>query len=178
MQNSNTGQGQPDANDGNQSKGQAGGQQSAFQSRNDQQGQAGGASSASGKREQSQPSQVSGSGQQGSNAQASQQGDGSQRPAGGETLARAAQGAHRAVDATVEKVAPVVDAVHDKVESVKGAPQGAEDVASDVHDKLAAAKGQAGEWIGAAREVIVQNPFAAIAGAFLLGAAYVAAKRR
>lgn len=83
-----------------------------------------------------------------------------ERPAGGETLARAAQGAHRAVDATVAKVAPIVDGVHDKVESVKGAVSTAD------------------EWIVAAREAIKANPFAAIAGAALIGAAYMSLKRR
>ena len=79
---------------------------------------------------------------------------------------------------TVDNVAPVIDSVHDKVESAKGAAQGVKDAASDVQDQLGAAKDQAGKWIGAARDAIVQNPFAAIAGAFLIGAVYASAKRR
>jgi ElaB/YqjD/DUF883 family membrane-anchored ribosome-binding protein len=84
----------------------------------------------------------------------------SQRPAGGETLARAAQGAHDAVDATVAKVAPLVDGVHDKVESARNA----------------VTTGQ--EWVDAAREAIQSRPFAAVAGALLVGAAYMSLRRR
>ena len=82
------------------------------------------------------------------------------RPAGGETLARVAQGAHQAVDATVAKVAPVVDGVHDKVESARSA------VASTQ------------EWVGAAREAIQARPFAAITGALLVGAAWMSLRKR
>ena len=186
MQNSNPGQGQAGSN--GSSGAHTGGQQSALQPKSGQQGQQpSGSANAPAKgpdAQSSQSGQGSASGQQRSESQALQQGDAqgqgsvSQRPAGGETLARTAQGAHRAVDATVEKVAPVIDAVHDKLESARGAAQGAKDAASDVQDQIGAAKDQAGEWIGAAREAIVQNPFGAIAGAFLLGAVYVATKRR
>ena len=82
------------------------------------------------------------------------------RPVGGATLARVAQGAHQAVDATVAKVAPVVDGVHDKVESARSA------VASTQ------------EWVGAARQAIQARPFAAIAGALLVGAAWMSLRKR
>lgn len=90
---------------------------------------------------------------------------GAQRPAGGETLARAAQGAHQAVDATVAKVAPVIDGVQERVDAAKGA-------AATAKDALANAKDSADEWLSAARDTVRAHPLAAIAGALLVGAAY------
>jgi hypothetical protein len=95
------------------------------------------------------------------------------RPAGGETLARAASGAHRAVDSTVEKVAPVIDAVHDKVESAKASVQGAKDQANKLRGDVQQARDAAAEWIGAARDAVREHPLAAMAGAFLVGIAIV-----
>jgi len=166
-----------------QPKGGAFDQQSAYPSKGGQQSR--GSNPSSGP-QAGQPGQASNSpGQQGSGAQLRQeggfaagQGFGSQRPAGGETLARITQGAHQAVDATAAKVAPAVDAVHDKVEAAKGAAQGVKDAAANAKDKVGAAKDEAAEWVGAARDAIVQNPFAAIVGAFLIGAAYASLKRR
>lgn len=104
----------------------------------------------------------------------------SQRPAGGETLARAAAGAHHAVDAAVAKVAPVVDTVHDKVESVRGVAQGVKDKASDLGEGALKAKDEIGEWMVAARDAVRAHPFAAIGVALLLGVAYssIGSKRR
>jgi len=102
---------------------------------------------------------------------------GAQRPAGGETLARVVQGAHAAVDGTAAKVAPVIDGVQAKVDSVKQAVDSAKDTVANskqslqdgVH-KLADTKD---EWIDAARTAIREHPFAAVATALLIGAAYV-----
>jgi hypothetical protein len=95
------------------------------------------------------------------------------RPAGGETLARAAAGAHRAVDSTVERVAPVVDAVHDKVESAKASVQGARNQVYKLRDEAQQAQDTAAAWIGAARDTVRGHPLAAMAGALLVGAAIV-----
>ncbi len=98
---------------------------------------------------------------------------GDTRPAGGETLARAANGAHRAVDATVAKVAPVVDAVHDKVVAVREVAQGVEDTAARLQSNAEQAKDAAAAWLSAAREVVRAHPLAAVGGALLIGAAYM-----
>jgi len=100
------------------------------------------------------------------------------RPAGGETLARAAAGAHRAVDSTVEKVAPVVDAVHDRVESAKASVQGAKDQVYKLRDDARQAQDAAAEWIGAARGAVREHPLAAMFGALLVGAAIVSVTSR
>jgi ElaB/YqjD/DUF883 family membrane-anchored ribosome-binding protein len=102
---------------------------------------------------------------------------GAQRPAGGETLARVVQGAHAAVDGTAAKVAPVIDGVQAKVDGVKQAVGSAKDTVAngkqslqDGVDKLVDTKD---EWIVATRTAIREHPFAAIATALLVGAAYV-----
>ena len=102
---------------------------------------------------------------------------GAQRPAGGETLARVVQGAHAAVDGTAAKVAPVIDGVQAKVDGVRHAVDSARDTVAngqqslqDGVDKLVDTKD---EWIGAARTAIREHPFAAVATALLIGAAYV-----
>ena len=95
-----------------------------------------------------------------------------ERPAGGELLARAAQGAHAAVDATVAKVAPVIDGVHDKVEAVRDAAGAARDAAVNGKQAISDRVDEVGEWVGAARDAVRAHPFAAIAAALLVGAAY------
>ena len=61
---------------------------------------------------------------------------------------RVVDGAHDTVDGAAAKVAPVVDGIA-KVSDTRS------------------------EWVGAARDVIREHPFTAIAGALLVGAAYV-----
>ena len=61
---------------------------------------------------------------------------------------RVVDGAHDTVDGAAAKVAPVVDGIA-KVSDTRN------------------------EWVGAARDVIREHPFTAIAGALLVGAAYV-----
>ncbi|MET0383417.1 MAG: hypothetical protein ABW032_08345 [Burkholderiaceae bacterium] len=95
-----------------------------------------------------------------------------QRPAGGETLARAAQGAHAAVDATVGKVAPVIDGVHDKIESAKGAANAAKDTIANGKQAIQSRVDEVGEWISAARDAVRTHPLAALAAAIVVGAAY------
>ncbi len=102
---------------------------------------------------------------------------GTQRPAGGETLARVVHGAHAAVDGTAAKVAPVIDGVQARVDNVRQAVDSARDTVAnskqslqDGVDKLVDTKD---EWIGAARTAIREHPFAAVATALLIGAAYV-----
>jgi ElaB/YqjD/DUF883 family membrane-anchored ribosome-binding protein len=65
-------------------------------------------------------------------------------------IQRVAQSAHDAVDTVAAKVSSVTDGL-----------QGGVDKASDTRD----------EWIESARDAIRQHPFAAIAGAFVIGAA-------
>jgi ElaB/YqjD/DUF883 family membrane-anchored ribosome-binding protein len=101
---------------------------------------------------------------------------GAQRPAGGETLARVVQGTHAAVDGAAAKVAPVIDGVQAKVDSVRQAVDSARDTVAnskqslqDGVDKLVDSKD---EWLGAARTAIRAHPFAAVATALLIGAAW------
>jgi hypothetical protein len=61
---------------------------------------------------------------------------------------RVVDGAHDTVDGAAAKVAPVVDGIA-KVSDTRS------------------------EWVGAARDVIREHPFTAIAGALLVGAAYI-----
>jgi len=100
-----------------------------------------------------------------------------QRPAGGETLARVVQGAHAAVDGTAAKVAPVIDDVQAKVDGVKQAVSSARDTVANgkqsLHDGVDKLVDTKDEWIGAARTAIREHPFAAVATALLIGAAYV-----
>jgi hypothetical protein len=95
----------------------------------------------------------------------------SSRPPGGETLAHAAAAVHHAVDVTVEKVAPVVDGVHDKVESARASIHEAKVQAARLRDDARQARDTTAEWIGAARDAVREHPLAAFAGALLLGAA-------
>ena len=65
-------------------------------------------------------------------------------------IKRVAQSAHDAVDSVAAKVSSVTDGL-----------QGGVDKASDTRD----------EWIESARDAIRQHPFAAVAGALVIGAA-------
>ncbi len=76
-----------------------------------------------------------------------------------------AKGAASAVDSVIRRVTQsahdAVDSVAAKVSSVTDGLQGGVDKVGDTRD----------EWIAAARDAIRQHPFAAVAGALVIGAA-------